>query len=220
MKPIMVTLRGQPFCPDIALIERLLGDNPGWGRTRLSVKLCELWDWRAPNGQLKDMACRNLLLRLEQAGQIRLPPRQRKSTNAYRNRSPLWVPHPSDPIEALLTDLMPLQIACVATGGEQDRLFRYLVAQHHYLGCRNVAGENMKYLITSRDGRILACILFSAAAWKSTPRDGFIGWSPTVRERHLHYVTNNSRFLILPWVKVANLASYILSHVARRLGYD
>ena len=163
MKPIMVTLRGQPFCPDIALIERLLGDNPGWGRTRLSVKLCELWDWRAPNGQLKDMACRNLLLRLEQAEQIRLPPRQRKSTNAYRNRSPLWVPHPSNPIEDPLKDLLPLQIACITTGCEQDKLFRYLVAQHHYLGCRNVAGENMKYLIYSRDGRILACMLFQCS---------------------------------------------------------
>ncbi len=220
MKPITVTIQGKPFCPDIALIERLLGDNPGWGRTRLSVELCEFWDWRAPNGQLKDMACRNLLLRLEQAGKIRLPPRQRKSTNAYRNQSPQWVPHPSDPIEGLLMDLLPLQIACVAAGCEQDRLFRYLVAQHHYLGCRNVAGENMKYLVYSRDGRILACILFSAAAWKSAPRDGLIGWGPSVREYHLHYVTNNSRFLILPWVKVANLASCILSQVTRRVSQD
>ncbi len=220
MKPIMVTIQGRQFYPDVSLIEKLLGDNPGWGRTRLSVKLCELWDWRAPNSQLKDMACRNLLLRLEQAGQIRLPPRQRKSTNAYRNRSLLWVPHPSDPIEDLLKDLLPLQIACVGAGCEQDRLFRYLVAQHHYLGCRNVAGENMKYLIYSRDGRILACILFGAAAWKSAPRDGLIGWSPSVRERNLHYVTNNSRFLILPWVKVASLASHILSRVVRRVSQD
>jgi hypothetical protein len=220
MKPIMVTIQGQPFCPDISLIERLLGDNPGWGRTRLSVELCELWDWRAPNGQIKDMACRNLLLRLEQTGQIRLPPRQRKSTNAYRNRAALWVPHPSDPIEGLLKDLLPLQITCVGAGREQDRLFRYLVAQYHYLGCRNVAGENMKYLIYSRDGRILACMLFGAAAWKSAPRDELIGWSPSVRERNLHYVTNNARFLILPWVKVASLASHILSRVLRRVSQD
>ena len=97
----MVTIQGQPFCPDISLIEKLLGENPSWGRTRLSVKLCELWDWRAPNGQIKDMGCRNLLLRLEQVGQIRLPPRQRKSTNAYLNHSPRWMPHPSDPVEVL-----------------------------------------------------------------------------------------------------------------------
>ncbi len=220
MKPIMVTVQGQPLYPDVSLIERLLEVNPGWGRTRLSVKLCELWDWRAPNGQLKDMACRNLLLRLEQAGQIRLPPRQRKSTNAYRNRSALWVPHPIDPIDGLFKDLLPLQVACVGTGCEQDRLFRYLVAQHHYLGCRNLAGENMKYLIYSRDGRVLACMLFAAAAWKSAPRDRFIGWSPAVRERNLPYVTNNSRFLILPWVKVASLASHILSRVLRRVSQD
>ena len=220
MKSIMVTIQGRQFFPDISLIEKMLGDNPGWGRTRLSVKLCELWDWYAPNGQIKDMACRNLLLRLEEAGQIRLPPRQRKSTNAYRNRSPLWVPHSSDPIEGPLKDLLPLQIAGVATGCEQDRLFRHLVAQHHYLGCRNVAGENMKYLIYSRDGRILACMLFGAAAWKSAPRDGLIGWNHSVRERNLHYVTNNSRFLILPWVKVASLASHILSRVARRVSQD
>ena len=220
MKPIMVTVQGQPLYPDVSLIERLLEVNPGWGRTRLSVKLCELWDWRAPNGQLKDMACRNLLLRLEQAGQIRLPPRQRKSTNAYRNRCPLWVPHPIDPIEGPLKDLLPLQVACLGTGCEQDRLFRYLVAQHHYLGCRNVAGENMKYLIYSCDGRVLACMLFAAAAWKSAPRDRFIGWSPAVRERNLPYVTNNSRFLILPWVKVASLASHILSRVLRRVSQD
>jgi hypothetical protein len=220
MKQITVSIQGRQFCPDISLIERLLGNNPGWGRTHLSVKLCELWDWRAPNGQLKDMACRNLLLRLEQAGQIRLPPRQRKSTNAYRNRAPLWVPHPSDPVEGPLQDLLPLQIACVGTGCEQDRLFRYLLAQHHYLGCRNIAGENMKYLITSRDGSILACILFSAAAWKCAPRDRLIGWNPSVRERNLHYVTNNARFLILPWVKVANLASHILSRVHRRVSHD
>ena len=220
MKQIMVTIQGQQFCPDISLIERLLGNNPGWGRTRLSVKLCELWDWRAPNGQLKDMACRNLLLRLEQAGQIRLPPRQRKSTNADRNRCPPWVPHSSDSIEGPLKTLLPLQIACVATGCEQDRLFRYLVAHHHYLGFRNVAGENMKYLIYSCDGHILACILFGAAAWKSAPRDGHIGWSPTMRERNLHYVTNNARFLIMPWVQVANLASHSLSCVVRRVSQD
>ena len=220
MKQIMVTIRGRQFCPNISVIEKLLGEYPGWGRSRLSVKLCELWDWRAPNGQLKDMACRNLLLRLEQAGRIRLPPRQRKSTNADRNHSPPWVPHASDAIAGPLKTLLPLQIACVATGCDQDRLFRYLVAHHHYLGCRNVAGENMKYLIYSCDGRILACILFGAAAWKSAPRDGHIGWSPSVRERNLHYVTNNARFLIVPWVKVANLASHSLSCVVRRVGQD
>ncbi len=80
----MVTIQSRRFRPDIGLIEQLLTENPGWGRSRLSVKLCELWDWRTPNGQLKDMSCRNLLLRLEKAGHITLPPRQRKSTTGPR----------------------------------------------------------------------------------------------------------------------------------------
>ena len=220
MKQITVTIQGQRFSPNISLIEKVLGENPGWGRTRLSVKLCELWDWRAPNGQLKDMACRNLLLRLEQADQIRLPPRQRKSTNGYRNRAPVWVPHSEAPIEGTLKALLPLRIACVSAGGEQERLLRYLVAEHHDLGFRNVAGENLKYVIYSVDGRVLACRVFGAAAWTSAPRDGLIGWSPSERERHLSYVTNNTRFLIVPWVKVAHLASHLLCRVVKRVSQD
>ena len=102
MHEIMVTIQGRRCSPDVGLIRRLLSEHPDWGRSRLSVALCELWDWRAATGQLKDMACRSLLLRLEQAGAIRLPPRQRKSPNGYRNRSPLWVPHGSEPIACAL----------------------------------------------------------------------------------------------------------------------
>ncbi len=131
MEQSMVTIQGRRFCPDIGLIEQLLAENPSWGRSRLSVKLCELWDWRAPNGQLKDMACRNLLLRLEKAGHIRLPPRQRRSPNGYRNRSAVWVPHRSEPIAGGLKDLIPLQIVRVVDASEQDRLFRCLLSSYH-----------------------------------------------------------------------------------------
>ena len=165
----MVTIQGRRFSPDIGLIEKLLADNPAWGRSRLSVKLCELWDWRAPNGQLRDMACRNLLLRLEKTGRIVLPPRQRKSPNGYRNRSPVWVAHPTEPIEGGLKDLTPLRITCVVNGCEQDRLFRCLLSGYHYLGFGNTAGENMKYLVHSRDGRPLACCC-SARRPGSAPR--------------------------------------------------
>lgn len=216
----MVTTQGRRLCPDISLIEKLLAENPGWGRSRLSVKLCELWDWRGPNGQLKDMACRNLLLRLERAGHIVLPPRQRKSSNAYRNRRPVAIPHPAEPLEANLRSLLELQITCVATGSEHDRLFRWLLSSYHYLDFRNTVGENMKYLIHSQDGRPLACLLFGAPAWKHASRDSFIGWSPRVRERNLRYVTNNTRFLILPWIKVPHLASHLLSRIARRISDD
>jgi len=216
----MVTIQGRRFCPDSGLIEQLLAENPGWGRSRLSVKLCELWDWRAANGQLKDMACRNLLLRLEKAGHITLPPRQRRSPNGYRNRSPVWVPHRTEPIECALRDLTPLQITCVDNASEQDRLFRCLLSSYHYLGFRNTAGENLKYLVHSRDGQPLACLLFGAAAFKCGARDAWIGWSAPVRARNLPYVTNNSRFLVLPRVRVAHLASHLLSQIARRIQGD
>ena len=220
MEQIMVTIQGRRFSPDIGLIEKLLADNPAWGRSRLSVKLCELWDWRAPNGQLKDMACRNLLLRLEKTEHITLPPRQRKSPNGYRNRSPVWAPHRTEPIAGALTDLTPLRITRVINGSEQDRLFRCLLCAYHYLGFANTAGENMKYLVHSRDGRPVACLVFGAAAWKCGARDAWIGWSTPVRTRNLHYVVNNTRFLVLPWVAVPHLASHLLSRIARRIQAD
>jgi len=220
MEPVTITIRGRRVRPDTALIEQLLAEHPGWGRSRLSVELCELWDWRGPNGQLKDMACRSLLLHLERAGGIVLPPRQRKSPNGFRNRSPVWVPHRTDPIDGALQGWMPIELSCVTTGSEQDRLFRCLLSGHHYLGYKNTVGENLKYLVRSRDGVPLACVLFGSAAWKSAARDRHIGWTPPVRERNLHYVTNNTRFLILPWVRVPNLASHILSCVARRVSRD
>ncbi|MES9858728.1 MAG: Druantia anti-phage system protein DruA [Sedimenticola sp.] len=220
MAQTTITIRGRKFQPDTALINQLLYENPAWGRSRLSVKLCELWDWRAPNGQIKDMACRNLLLRLEKAGHIVLPPRQRKSPNEFRNRAPIYVQHCTDPIDGALASLLPIRITCVTTGSKQDRLFRCLLAGHHYLGYKNTAGENMKYLVHSQEGLPLACILFSAAAWKCASRDIHIGWTSSVCERNLHSVANNARFLILPWVRVPHLASHILSRVARRVSRD
>lgn len=141
MEAAMVTIQGRQFCPDISVIQKLLAENPDWGRTRLSIELCERWDWRNPNGQLRDMACRNLLLRLEKLGQIILPPRQRKSTNGYRNRSSIWVAHRTDPVAESLKRLLPLQVICPSPGCEQDQLFRYLLSSHHYLGYRNTVGR-------------------------------------------------------------------------------
>ncbi len=220
MEPIMVTIQDRQFHLDIGVIRKLLTENPGWGRTRLSVELCERWEWRNPNGQLRDMACRNLLLRLEKLGHIVLPPRQRKSTNHYRNRSPQWVSHRNEPIADSLKTLLPLHVVCPRPGSRQDKLFRYLLSNHHYPGYRNTVGESMKYLVHSRDGRALACVLFGAAAWKSASRDAYIGWPAPVRERNLRQVTNNSRFLVLPWIKVPHLASHLLSRIARRISTD
>jgi hypothetical protein len=161
-----------------------------------------------------------MLLRLEKAGHIALPPRQRKSPNGCRNRCPVRVPHRTEPIAAGLKDLTPLQIACVVNASEQDRLFRCLLSAYHYLGFRNTVGKYLKYLVHSRDGRPLACLLFGAAAWKCAARDTWIGWRAPVRERNLHAVANNTRFLVLPWVAVPHLASHLLSRIARRIQAD
>jgi len=220
MAEVVVTIAGQPVRPDVALIERLLGDHPSWGRSRLSVELCERWNWRAANGQLKDMACRNLLLRLERAGRIVLPPRQRPSPNHARNRSPCWVAHRTELSATSLKRLVPLHITRLSPGSDDDRLFRCLLSHYHFLGYRNTAGENMRYLVRSHQGQPLACVLFGAAAWKLAARDEFIDWSPEQRGANLGFVTNNSRFLILPWVRVPHLASHLLARLAKRLSHD
>jgi hypothetical protein len=87
---------------------------------------------------------------------------------------------------------------------EEGRVQGYLRA-YHYLGLR-VVGENLQYLVQTRDGQDVACLLFGAAAWQCAARDTFIGWTAAQRAEGLSAVVNNTRFLILPWVKVPDLA--------------
>lgn len=220
MKQIMVTINGKKVTPRLDEIQHLMNENPGWGRTRLSQELCKLWNWRGLNGQLKDMACRSLLLKLERSGCITLPARQRKSTNGYRNRTIPSLSYSTKAITDSLQSLRLLQITAIHQNAEELALFRCLLSSHHYLGLRNTVGENMKYLIRDQMGRPLSCLLFGSAAWKTESRDQFIGWDSTTRERNLMYLTNNTRFLILPWVKVPHLASHILSQISHRLSSD
>ena len=220
MQAILATINGCKRRVEFEVIRRLLVDNPSWGRTRLSEELCERWGWRGANGQLKDMACRNLLLRLERAGLIELPPRRRKSTNAFRNRSLKDVVYRNAAIDCPLSRLLPVQVAPVVAGSEEAGLFQYFVSRYHYLGLRNTAGANIKYLARDGAGRPLACLLFASAAWKTAARDAFIGWDAPTRERNLFLLANNTRFLILPWVKVPHLASHVLSGASRRLSAD
>lgn len=205
---------------DIALIRRLLADNPPWGRRRLSLELCLIWHWHNGKGQVKDMACRSMLLKLERRGFIVLPPRRGGRKNALRNHSIAPVEHQTDEICLSLKKVRPLQIEPVSPRSDGHPLFKFLLWRYHYLGHRNTVGENMKYLVRSCDGRPLACVLFGSAAWKTAARDSFIGWDAPVRERNLPYITNNTRYLILPWVKVEHLASHILSLVCRRISSD
>jgi hypothetical protein len=214
-------IQGRRLGPDdIRLVEHWLATEPHWNRTRLSRELCRRWNWRNEAGRLKDMACRTLLLKLERRGQIRLPPRQRPSPNAWRNRHRVEVPYDQAPITGALNALRPLRIEALGEGHPDLALFGLLLQRYHYLGLRNSVGENLKYLARDCHGRPLACLLFGSAAWKAKDRDRFIGWDASCRRQCLTRLTNNTRFLILPWVAVPHLASHLLSQVARRLGAD
>jgi hypothetical protein len=219
--PDLVVIQGRALSDqDLLQIRRLLADHPSWHRTRLSRELCALWGWRNAAGRPKDMACRTLLLKLESGGVIRLPPRQRASVNGYRNRQSVAPALEQSRLQAELTALSPLRVETVDPGTAEARLLGFLLQRHHYLGHRNCVGENLRYLVRERRGRPVACLLFGSAAWQCQPRDAFIGWTARERRQRLAWVTNNTRFLILPWVRVPHLASHILSLITRRLNRD
>ena len=206
---------------EIAEITGLIGANPKWCRTRLSRVLAERWQWYAASGQLKDMAARSLLLKLHERGLIVLPQRRQEP----RLRRPQLTPELfdsalPDPIVADLSALLPLSIAFADPKLPDYRQFQRYLVQHHYLSFNRNVGESMGYLIKSYAGVDLACVLFGAAAWQCAPRDQWIGWSSEQRAQGLPRIVNNSRFLILPWVRVSCLASHILSQIARRIHAD
>jgi hypothetical protein len=194
---------------DLEWIRQLIAAHPSWNRTKLSEHIAQNWQWRNHAGQLKDMACRTMLLKLEQKGLICLPARQRPSNNHCACR-PVALPiaQPvAEPIESQLNVLEPLCIV-PAQSREELALFDWLLWRYHYLPYSNGAvGENIKYLVFDCRARPLACLLYGAAAWKLSVRDQFIGWTKQQREANLGYLANNLRFLILPWVRVKNLAS-------------
>jgi len=204
---------------DIEQIRELMRSNPSWHRTRLSRELCQEWGWFNHRGQVKDMACRTLLLKLEALGCFSLPKRQGSCPNAYRNRAIQAVFHDTRPIEGSLRELSPVSIEVVKDTGSLS-LFGFLLSRYHYLGYRGSVGENMKYLVFDCRGRPLSCVLFGSAAWKVGCRDSYIGWDRAERPQRLHLVTNNMRFLVLPWVRIPHLASHVLGRIVRRIRED
>lgn len=214
-------MQGRPIGPaELEQVRGLLTAHPDWSRYRLSRDLCRVWNWRSLTGQIKDMAARALLLKLEQRGWVALPARRRLSPNRMRHKQIRRLSHPTDPVAGRLSDLQPLQIQELSRQPEARPLFDWLLHQYHYLGYTSAVGQNVKYLVRDRQGRDLACLLFGAAAWKTRARDDFIGWTAAQRQAQLGQVANNSRFLILPWVRVPELASHILGRVARRIAAD
>jgi len=214
-------IQGRQIGPaELAQVRGLLAAHPDWSRYRLSRELCQVWNWRSLTGQIKDMAARALLLKLEQRGWVALPARRHLSPNRMRHKQIRRLQHPTDPIVGCLSELQPLQIQELSLQPEARPVFDSLLRQYHYLGYTSAIGQNVQYLVRDRQGRDLACVLFGAAAWKTRGRDAFIGWTAAQRQAQLHQVANNSRFLILPWVRVPELASHILGRVARRIAAD
>jgi hypothetical protein len=205
---------------EIARIRDLVAGNPQWSRRRISEALCAEWDWRNGSGRLKDMATRTLLVKLEARGLIELPARRRTASNRMRSQRIERLDWDCSPVEAALGELGPLVVEEVSTDAARRRRLEAALGEFHYLGYRGTVGENLQYAVADAAGRLLGCLLFGSAAWKCRARDGFIGWTPVERSERLHLLTNNTRFLILPWVRVRHLASWALSQVLRRLSRD
>ncbi|MBI4470581.1 MAG: DUF4338 domain-containing protein [Acidobacteria bacterium] len=205
---------------DLALIRGLIAEHSGWSRRRLSEAVSAQWDWRSGSGRLKDMAARSLLLKLQARGLIELPPRRQQPSNRMAGRRLLHQEWDSTPLGGSLREAGPLTVREIS----QDRAGRNRCAaalsEFHYLGCRGTVGENLHYAVTNPAGRLLACLVFGSAAWKCRVRDEFIGWARPARERNLHLLANNHRFLILPFVKIPHLASWILGQILGRLSQD
>lgn len=205
---------------DLHFIRQLIAAHPDWSRRRLSQTLCEQWNWRNGAGQLKDMASRSLLLKLEQRGHIELPARRQTPVNRMRQTRAVTFNGPSAPCEGSLKDWGPLQVSEVSRDPVQRAEVQAALAQFHYLGFGGTVGENLQYTVRSKQGQLLACLVFGSAAWKCAERDRFIGWNAGERHARLSLLTNNTRFLVLPWVQVRHLASWTLSAVLRRLSGD
>jgi len=167
------------------------------------------------------MAARTLLLKLHERGLIELPARRRKPPRRVPEQDfDLFNTIRPAPLESSLADALPLQIEVVKSGRPDYKLFQRHLVQHHYLGYGGPVGENIGYLVRDRQGRELACLLFGAAAWKAAARDIWIGWSAQQRAQGLQFIANNSRFLILPWVRISCLASCLLGQITRRINGD
>lgn len=215
------TLQGRELSPhDLGFIRQLIHEHPNWSRWKLSKTLCHEWNWRNAAGQLKDMAGRTLLLKLQERGFLQLPEPRQVPASRIRQTRVASVGWDQSSLQSPLRALGSLQVAEVS----QDRAQRLQVAcalgQFHYLGFGGAVGENLQYTVRNDQGRLLACLVFGSAAWKCQSRDAHIGWSVDQRRRNLHLLTNNTRFLILPGIRVPHLASWVLGSVCRRLSHD
>lgn len=204
---------------DVVFIQQLIAANPTASRRQLSKLLCQAWNWIQPNGALRDMVCRGLMLKLHREGLIQLPAIKKKPRNPLveRNR-PTFVAVDAHPLTARLSEIQPLEFRQVRRTPEEP-LFNSLMEQHHYLRYQQPVGENIKYLVYAGT-RPIACVAWSSAPRHLGSRDQFIGWSAAARRQNIRFLAYNTRFLILPWISVKHLASHILGRMAKLVPAD
>jgi len=204
---------------DVVLIKELIARHPGESRRRLSARLCEAWDWRQPNGELRDMVCRGLMLALWRAGHIELPEVRKRPRNPLATRAqPTVMEIDRTPLGASLGDLGLLEFRQVRRTPEEG-LFNSLLQQHHYLGYTQPVGEHLKFMVYAGT-RPVALFAWSSAARHLGPRDRYLGWAPELRRQNIRFLAYNTRYLIPGWVQVPHLASHLLSRMTRMLSAE
>lgn len=198
---------------DIQSIRDLIAQEPKLQRSELSRKLCQLWGWTKPNGELKDITCRVALLRMQADGLIPLPPSRIGVVRKRAHFAPTADSDAQAPIKQPVHEIGRITLR-VVSGTVDSRLWNEYVARYHYLGYTPMSGSQIRYNVFAGE-QLVACISFCACAWKLKDREKFIGWSEAQRQKNLQLVINNARFLVLPWIECKGLASKILSLAAR-----
>lgn len=204
---------------ELDAIAWLMAQNPQLKRAPLSRRVCEMIDWRRPDGRLSDMSCRVAMLRMQTDGLITLPPSQMPHPRRRAQFDPTPATDAQGAIDMPVHALDALRLEVVAGVGAASRLWNEYVARYHYLGYTPMSGSQIRYNVYAGD-RLVALLSFGASAWKLADRERFIGWNHEQRQNNLQRVVNNTRFLILPWVQSKGLASKILALAARRLPKD
>jgi hypothetical protein len=213
--------RGQEISVEqIAFLREFIRTHPDSSRWKLSRQLCEALDWKQANGVLRDVVCRGLLLMLERAGEIELPPVRRLIRGQRRTGRPRpeAVLMDTSPLATTLKELGPIDTLPVRRTANEP-LFNSLMEHYHYLCYEQPVGEHLKYLVWA-GGRPIACLAWSSAPRHLASRDHYIGWSAEARRRNIRFIAYNTRFLILPWIEVPYLASHILGRMAARISED
>lgn len=224
-EPMIIRVQGQQLTrADLHALQTRIDAHPEWSRHAIAKDICARWQWHTATGQMKTFAARSLLLKLATSHGLRLPPVRAEWRRHPWGLGPVLLPTappaPTAPITGPLADLRPLQWCLAAHGSPERARALASLREYHYLGCNRPVGTHLLYLVQDAAGRDLAVHLIGAAAWQCAARDRCIGWDAATRAAALGRIANHSRFLILPWVRVPQLASHLLGALTRRIVGD